>query len=97
MKLFEFEGKNILRKYGIATPKGNVASSSIEAELVAKEIGKPVMLKSQALVSGRGKSGGIVSAGNHTEAMKVASNLIGNKVKGAVVESVLVEERIDIV
>ena len=96
MKLFEFEAKNILRKYGIATPRSNVASSSDEAELVAKEIGKPVVLKSQVLVSGRGKSGGIISANNPTEAKKVASKLIGNKVKGAVVGSVLVEEKIDI-
>jgi len=56
MKLFEFEAKNILRKYGIATPRGNVASSSIEAELIAKGIGKPVALKSQILVSSRGGS-----------------------------------------
>lgn len=96
MKLFEFEAKNILRKYCIATPRSNVASSSDEAELVAKEIGKPVVLKSQVLVSGRGKSGGIISANNPTEAKKVASKLIGNKVKGAVVGSVLVEEKIDI-
>lgn len=96
MKLFEFEAKNILRKYGIATPRSDVASNSDEAELVAKEIGKPVVLKSQVLVSGRGKSGGIISANNPTEAKKVASKLIGNKVKGVVVGSVLVEEKIDI-
>jgi len=54
MKLFEFEAKNILKQYGMPVPKGNVASSSGEAEVIAREIGKPVVLKSQVLVSGRG-------------------------------------------
>ena len=97
MKLFEFEAKNILRKYGVATPKGNIASNSGEAELVAREIGKSVVLKAQVLISSRGKAGGIIPANDAPEAKIVASNLIGNKVKGAVVSSVLVEEKIDIV
>jgi len=96
MKLFEFEAKNILRKYGIATPGGGIATNSSQTELVAREIGKPVMLKAQVLTSGRGKAGGIVSANDASEAGKAASNLIGNKVKGAVVRSVLVEEKLDI-
>jgi len=96
MKLFEFEAKNILRKYGIATPKGNIATNSNEAELVAREIGKPVVLKAQVLVSGRGKAGGIVSANDASEARKAASTLIGSNVKGVVVKSLLVEEKLDI-
>jgi len=67
MKLFEFEAKNILQKYGIATPKGDIASNSDEAEVIAKEIGKPVVLKSQVLVSGRGKFGGILFADDTAE------------------------------
>ena len=51
MKLFEFEAKNILRKYGIPVPNGDVASNSDEAEAIAREIGKPVVLKSQILVT----------------------------------------------
>jgi succinyl-CoA synthetase beta subunit len=96
MKLFEFEAKNILRKYGIATPEGGIATNSNEAELVAKEIGKPVVLKAQVLVSGRGKAGGIVSANGASEARKAASTLIGSNVKGAVVKSLLVEEKVDV-
>jgi len=97
MKLFEFEAKDILRKYGIATPKGNIANNPNEAEVIAKEIGKPVVLKSQVLVSGRGKSGGIVFANDATEAKKVASNLIGSTIKGNIVNSLLVEEKLNIV
>ena len=96
MKLFEFEAKNILRQYGIATPKGAVASNPGEAELAAKELGKPAVLKSQVLVSGRGKSGGILFAKNPDEARQVAINLIGSQIKGIVVRSVLVEEKVDI-
>ena len=97
MKLFEFEAKNILQKYGIATPKGNIASNSDEAEVIAKEIGKPVALKSQILVSSRGKSGGIIFANDATKAKKVASNLIGSTIKGSIVNSLLVEEKLNIV
>ncbi len=97
MKLFEFEAKDILRKYGIATPRGKVANNSDEAEAIAREIGKPVALKSQVLVASRGKSGGIAFANDTTETKKIALNLIGDTVAGMIVRSVLVEEKIDIV
>ena len=96
MKLFEFEAKNILRQYGIAIPKGTIASNPGEAEVAAKELGRPAVLKSQVLVSGRGKSGGILFAQNPDEARQVAANLIGSQIKGIAVRSVLVEEKIDI-
>ena len=97
MKLFEFEAKDILRKYGIATPRGSVATNPDEAEAIAREIGRPVVLKSQVLVSGRGKAGGIVFADDATEARRVAANLIGSSIKGIAVDSLLVEEKLDIV
>ena len=97
MKLFEFEAKNILRKYGISVAKGNIASKSEEVETIAKEIGKPIVLKSQILVSSRGKSGGIIFANDAAEAKEVASNLIGSTIKGCIVDSLLVEEKLDIV
>jgi len=97
MKLLEFEAKNILRKYGIAIPRGNIASHPDEAEVITKEIGKPVALKSQIPVVGRGKAGGIVFASDAIEAKKVASNLIGNTIEQAIVSSLLVEEKLDIV
>lgn len=96
MKLFEFEAKGILQKYGISVPEGSVANSSDEAEAVAKKIGKPVVLKSQVLVSGRGKAGGIVPVSNPAEAKTTASKLIGSTIKGIMVNSLLVEEKLDI-
>ncbi len=81
IKLFEFEAKNIFRKYGIATPRDNITSNSDEAGVIVAEIGKPVVLKSQVLVSGRGKSGGIIFANDAAEAKKVVSCLIGSSIK----------------
>ncbi len=96
MKLFEFEAKNILKKYGVSVPKGNTASNTSEAEAVAREIGKPVVLKAQVLVAGRGKAGGIVFADDPREANKVASRLIGSSIKESLVKNVLVEEKLNI-
>ena len=73
MKLFEFEAKNILVKYGIPIPEGNVANNADEAEAIARKIGNPVVLKAQILVSGRGKSGGIIFANDAAEATFLAS------------------------
>ena len=97
MKLFEYEAKNILKKYGIATPMGSIANNSYEAEALARETDKPVVLKSQILVSGRGKAGGIIFANDVTEAKEIASKLIGSTIKGSIVESLLVEERLNII
>ena len=75
MKLFEFEAKNILRKYGILVAKGNIASKPEKVATIAREIGKPVVVKSQILVSSRGKSGGIVFANDATEAKEIVQHI----------------------
>ena len=97
MKLFEYEAKRILKGYGIPVPRGDIAHSPDEAEAVARDIGRPVALKSQVLVSGRGKSGGILFADDANEAKRTASSLIGRTIKGSKVGSLLVEEKLDIV
>ena len=96
MKLFEHEAKKILEQHGISIPRGKVASTTSEAEEVAREIGKPVALKSQILVSGRGKAGGIQFANGPDEAKRIASHLIGSVVKECEVTTLLVEEKLDI-
>lgn len=97
MKLFEFEAKDILKRYGILTPVGKVVSSPAEAESAAREIGGPVALKSQVLVSGRGKSGGILFASDARETKEIATRLIGSDIKGFTVTKMLIEQKIDIV
>jgi succinyl-CoA synthetase beta subunit len=82
MKLFEFEAKSILKKYGIPIPRGDLVGKSEEVGIIAEQIGKPVVLKSQILVSSRGKSVGIIFAENATEAKEKALNLIGSTIKG---------------
>lgn len=96
MKLFEFEAKNILKGYGIKVPLGSTAGTAAEALAVAKKIGKPLALKSQILVSGRGKAGGIVFADSDTEVKAKASQLLGSSIKGCPVDCLLIEEKLDI-
>jgi succinyl-CoA synthetase beta subunit len=96
MKLFEFEAKNIFRKYGIATPIGRVVKSPAEAKEAARQMGRPVVLKAQVLAGGRGKAGGIQFANDPNEAEDVASRLIGSSIKGNKVNSLLVEEKLSI-
>jgi succinyl-CoA synthetase beta subunit len=96
MKLFEYEAKAILAKYGIAIPQGKIAKTPEEAAAIAREFGKPVFLKSQITVSGRGKAGGILPAANAEEAKRVAAGLIGKKIKDILVTTLLVEEKLDL-
>ena len=96
MKLFEFEAKDILRKCGLATPRGSVAGNPAEAMAIAKDLGTRVALKAQVLVGGRGKAGGIAFADDAQAAGRVAAGLLGTAIKGCRVEKLLVEEKLDI-
>ncbi len=91
MKLFEYEAKDILRRYGIHVPNGSFVDSPDAAALAAEQIGGTVAVKAQALVSGRGKAGGILFASNPAEARAQAASLLGRTIKGIKVESLLVE------
>lgn len=96
MKLFEFEAKEILRRYGVATPPGIIARSPATAAAIANELGAPVALKAQALVSGRGQAGGVLFADGPHGAASAASRLLGSTLKGCRVDTLLVEEKLDI-
>jgi succinyl-CoA synthetase beta subunit len=92
MKLHEYQSKRIFAKYGIPIPKGKVASTPEEAKNIAKELGGRVVVKSQVLVGGRGKAGGIKLAENPAEAGKLANEILGMQIKGLPVRKVLVDE-----
>ena len=95
-RLFEFQGKGFLKEVGIAIPTGEVASTAKEAYEIATRIGKPVAVKAQVWVGGRGKAGAIKLADTPEDAEKVAGVILGMEVKGFPVRKVLVEEKLDI-
>jgi len=94
MKLFEFEAKKIFAKHGIQIPKGIVIHTPDEAGEAVHEVGGEVAIKAQVLVAGRGKTGGIQFTDNMEEARTIAETLIGSKIKGLKVGSLLVEEKL---
>ena len=96
MKLHEYQSKRIFAQYGVPIPNGEVATTPAEARAIAEQIGKPVVIKSQVLVGGRGKAGGIKLAGTPDEAEKVAAKILGMDIKGLTVQKVLVDEAADI-
>jgi succinyl-CoA synthetase beta subunit len=95
-KFLEFQGKEYFKKSGIPIPAGSVAKTPEEAVEVARGIGKPVVVKAQVLVGGRGKAGGIKLAATPEEAGEMAGQILGMTIKGLVVKQVLVEEQLDI-
>lgn len=96
MKLHEYQSKRLFAKFGVPIPKGEVADTPEEARRIAKELGRPVVVKSQVLVGGRGKAGGIKLAQNPDEAYQVASQILGMQIKGLTVRKVLVDQASDI-
>ena len=59
MNIHEYQGKKLLKKYGVAVPRGEVASTPEEAETIARDLGGGVVVKAQIHAGGRGKGGGI--------------------------------------
>src|SRR5512143_3113687 len=96
MKLHEYQSKQIFAKYGIPIPKGRVAATASEAKQIAEELGSRVVIKSQVLVGGRGKAGGIRLAKTPQEAQDVAAQILAMEIKGLPVRKVLVDEAANI-
>ncbi len=97
MKLQEFQAKRIFGQYGIPVPSGDVATTPAEARAIAEKLDGPVVVKSQVLVGGRGKAGGIKLAKTPEEAEQVAGRILGMDIKGLTVKKVLVDPAADIV
>jgi succinyl-CoA synthetase beta subunit len=92
MKLHEYQSKQIFAKYGIPIPKGRVATTANEAKAIAEELGGRVVIKSQVLVGGRGKAGGVKLAKDPDEAESLATQILAMEIKGLPVRKVLVDE-----
>jgi succinyl-CoA synthetase beta subunit len=96
MKLHEYQSKQIFSKYGIPIPKGRVAATAAEAKQIAEELGGRVVVKSQVLVGGRGKAGGIRLAKSAREAEDVATQILSMEIKGLPVRKVLIDQAANI-
>lgn len=92
MKLHEYQSKQIFARYGIPIPKGRVAATASEAKAIAEELGGRVVIKSQVLVGGRGKAGGVKLAKDPNEAEQLATKILAMEIKGLPVRKVLVDE-----
>ncbi len=100
MKIHEYQGKELFRKYGVPTPRGILALSPNEAEAAAKQLGTPiVVVKAQIHAGGRGKGGGVKLAKSPAEAKDLAKAMLGMKLKtiqtgpeGQTVHKVYIEE-----
>ena len=104
MNVHEYQGKEILRKYGVATPRGMPCFSVAEADSAAREIGGKVwVVKAQIHAGGRGKGGGVKVAKSLDEVHESASKILGMTLvthqtgpEGRLVKRLLVEEGADI-
>lgn len=95
-KLYEYQGKQILKSFKIPIPDGAVASSVEESLKVAAKIGYPVVIKIQTWSTGRKTAGGVRFADNETELKQHAAELLGMKIGNFAVEKLLVEKKLAI-
>jgi succinyl-CoA synthetase beta subunit len=96
VKLHEYQSKRLFAAHGVPIPRGDVAATPEEARRIAEELGGTVVVKSQVLVGGRGKAGGIRLARTPDEAEVVAGEILGMEIKGLPVRKVLLDEAADI-
>jgi succinyl-CoA synthetase beta subunit len=103
MKIHEYQGKQILAKYGVRVPRGEVADTPAQARAIAERIGPRVVLKAQIHAGGRGKGGGVKLVQNADEAERRAKDMIGMTLithqtgpEGKKVKRLLVEEALEI-
>ncbi|HKV38875.1 MAG TPA: ADP-forming succinate--CoA ligase subunit beta [Blastocatellia bacterium] len=99
MKIHEYQGKQLLAKYGVAVPRGEVADTAEQARTAAEKLGFPVVVKAQIHAGGRGKGGGVKLARTADDAERIAREILGHKLvthqtgpEGREVRRLLIEE-----
>lgn len=105
MNVHEFQGKQVLKKYGVAVPRGRVANNGYEAKAIAKELGGEVwVVKAQIHAGGRGKAGGVKLAKSLDEVAKITDEMLGKTLvthqtgpSGKKIGKVYIEEGLNIV
>ena len=96
MDLYEYQGKELFRRYGIPVSQGRLALTPQEAHQAAVELGCPVVVKAQVLTGGRGKAGGVKLATSPADAEEKAKGIFGLDIKGHIVHRIWVEQASDI-
>ena len=96
-RLLEYQAKQILRRFEIPTPDGQVVCTPCEADDVAAAIGYPAMVKAQIRSGKRGKSGGIRPVTDEAELKAAVADLMGATVRGLSVDALLIEQSVDVV
>src|SRR3954466_3617380 len=96
MDLFEYQGKQLFKRFGIPVSEGRVAATPEEARAAAEEIGGQGVVKAQVLTGGRGKAGGIKLADSPDEAAQRAEAILGLDINGHVVRKLWIEKASDI-
>ncbi|MBV8517878.1 MAG: ADP-forming succinate--CoA ligase subunit beta [Acidobacteria bacterium] len=103
MKVHEYQAKELLRRYGVPTPRGIVVESPEEARNAATELGGRVVVKAQIHAGGRGKGGGVKLAKSPDEAAELTKSMLGMTLvthqtgpEGRLVRKVLIEEALNI-
>ncbi|MFV2082195.1 MAG: ATP-grasp domain-containing protein, partial [bacterium] len=94
-RLYEYQGKELLRREGFFTPEGIIAGTVDEVKQAVTQITPPIVLKTQVLQTGRGKAGGIRLCDNAGQAMDASKELFGGSLKGDTVRSLLVEKKVE--
>ncbi len=90
LNLFEFEAKEIFRKYKIPIPEGEVVETLDEARRVVKNVGLPVVMKAQILSGKRGKGGGVKFVKTPEEVDPNVSELLGKEIYGLQIKKLLI-------
>jgi succinyl-CoA synthetase beta subunit len=89
--LYEYQGKELFKRFGIPVSEGRLATTPDEARAAAEEIGGQVVVKAQVLTGGRGKAGGIKLAENPDDARDKAEQILGLDIRGHVVRKLWIE------
>ena len=96
MDLYEYQGKQLFKRFGIPVSEGRVAATADEARTAAEELGTQVVVKAQVLTGGRGKAGGIKLADSPDAAAQHAEAILGMDINGHVVRKLWVEQASEI-
>src|SRR5215207_7906390 len=96
MDLYEYQGKDLFRRFGIPVSDGRLATSPDEARTAAQELGGQVVVKAQVLTGGRGKAGGIKLADGPDEAESHAQAILGMDINDHVVRKLWIESASEI-